>query len=47
MQDTQTTPTGNLSNGLDPTHLFDESDVDISTSDDELETLIRAATMRL
>lgn len=47
MCSSQTTPSGSLSNALDPTQLFEESDVDNIVSDDELETLIRAATMRL
>ena len=36
-----------MNNALDPTQLFPDSDSDVDVSDDELETLIRAATIRL
>ena len=42
------TPSGSMSHALNPTQLFNGSEVDESdASDDELETLIRAATMKL
>lgn len=43
-----TTPSGSNSCALDPTQLFEEDpEMSSDSSDDELETLIRAATMRL